>query len=208
MKKKKLLVQIVVAIVGLMISGVGVGIFLYSQLGVDPASVLELGLGNVFHVSYGTASALTNVVILAIVFLVDKSYINISSLLAIFGIGYTADFTKFVLDSVIQGELNLVVRIIMILAGCLIMAVGIATYIRADLGVGAIDLVSEIISNKGKFTYRIVRVVCDVTFVVVGFFLGGTVGVGTVVAAFMTGPAVQFVRPYVYRVTDKVLVQK
>lgn len=208
MKKKKLLVQIVVAIAGLMISGVGVGIFLYSQLGVDPASVLELGLGNVFHVSYGTASALTNVVILAIVFLVDKSYINISSLLAIFGIGYTADFTKFVLDSVIQGELNLVVRIIMILAGCLIMAVGIATYIRADLGVGAIDLVSEIISNKGKFTYRIVRVVCDVTFVVVGFFLGGTVGVGTVVAAFMTGPAVQFVRPYVYRVTDKVLVQK
>lgn len=208
MKKKKLLVQIVVAIVGLMISGVGVGIFLYSQLGVDPASVLELGLGNVFHVSYGTASALTNVVILAIVFLVDKSYINISSLLAIFGIGYTADFTKFVLDSVIQGELNLVVRIIMILAGCLIMAVGIATYIRADLGVGAIDLVSEIISNKGKFTYRIVRVVCDVTFVVAGFFLGGTVGVGTVVAAFMTGPAVQFVRPYVYRVTDKVLVQK
>lgn len=208
MKKKKLLVQIVVAIVGLMISGVGVGIFLYSQLGVDPASVLELGLGNVFHVSYGTASALTNVVILAIVFLVDKSYINISSLLAIFGIGYTADFTKFILDSVIQGELNLVVRIIMILAGCLIMAVGIATYIRADLGVGAIDLVSEIISNKGKFTYRIVRVVCDVTFVVVGFFLGGTVGVGTVVAAFMTGPAVQFVRPYVYRVTDKVLVQK
>lgn len=208
MKKKKLLVQIVVAIVGLMISGVGVGIFLYSQLGVDPASVLELGLGNVFHVSYGTASALTNVVILAIVFLVDKSYINISSLLAIFGIGYTADFTKFVLDSVIQGELNLVVRIIMILAGCLIMAVGIATYIRADLGVGAIDLVSEIISNKGKFTYRIVRVVCDVTFVVVGFFLGGTVGVGTVVAAFMTGPAVQFVRPYIYRVTDKVLVQK
>lgn len=208
MKKKKLLVQIVVAIVGLMISGVGVGIFLYSQLGVDPASVLELGLGNVFHVSYGTASALTNVVILAIVFLVDKSYINISSLLAIFGIGYTADFTKFILDSVIQGELNLVVRIIMILAGCLIMAVGIATYIRADLGVGAIDLVSEIISSKGKFTYRIVRVVCDVTFVVVGFFLGGTVGVGTVVAAFMTGPAVQFVRPYVYRVTDKVLVQK
>lgn len=205
MKKNHIMLRILVAIIGLMISGVGVGIFLYSQLGVDPASVLELGLGNVFHVSYGTASALTNVVILVIVFFVDKSYINLSSVLAIFGIGYTADFTSFVLDSFIKGELGLAVRIIMILVGCLIMAVGIATYIRAELGVGAIDLVSEIISVKLYRSYRVVRVVGDISFVVVGFFLGGTVGIGTVVAAFMTGPAVQFVRPYVYLVTDKLL---
>lgn len=205
MKKDHLMLRILVAIIGLMISGVGVGIFLYSQLGVDPASVLELGLGNVFHVSYGTASALTNVVILVIVFFADKSYINLSSLLAIFGIGYTADFTSFVLDGLIKGELGLIVRIIMILVGCLIMAVGIATYIRADLGVGAIDLVSEIISARLGRSYRVVRVVGDISFVVVGFFLGGTVGIGTVVAAFMTGPAVQFVRPYVYQVTDRIL---
>lgn len=205
MKKSYSFQKILVAIIGLMISGVGVGIFLYSQLGVDPASVLELGLGNVFHLSYGTASALTNIVILVIVFIVDKAYINLSSLLAIFGIGYTADFMNFILDALIKGELNLFVRIIMILIGCLIMAIGIATYIRADLGVGAIDLVSEIISNKLKFSYRVVRIVGDITFVVIGFILGGTVGVGTVVAAFMTGPAVQFVRPHVYKVTDKIL---
>ena len=47
MKKDHLALRVLVAVIGLMISGVGVGIFLYSQLGVDPASVLELGLGNV-----------------------------------------------------------------------------------------------------------------------------------------------------------------
>jgi len=207
-KKDHLLRRIFVAIVGLMICGIGVGIFLYSQLGVDPASVLELGLGNVFNISYGTASALTNVIILVIVFFVDKSYLNISTLLAIFGIGYTADVMSFILDSVITGELHLLVRIIMILVGCVIMGIGIATYIRADLGVGAIDLVSEIISDKTKFPYRIVRIVGDVTFVVVGYLLGGTVGIGTLVAAFLTGPVVQFVRPYVYKVTDKVIGTK
>jgi uncharacterized membrane protein YczE len=207
-KKDHLLQRIIVAIAGLMISGIGVGIFLYSQLGVDPASVLEMGLGNVFKISYGTASALTNVIILVIVFFVDKAYINISSLLAIFGIGYTADLMRFILDSVITGELHLVVRIIMILIGCIIMGIGIATYIRADLGVGAIDLVSEIISNKAKFPYRIVRIVGDVSFVVVGYLLGGKVGIGTVVAAFLTGPVVQFVRPHVYKVTDKIIGKK
>ena len=87
----------------------------------------------------------------------------------------------------------------------MIMAIGIATYIRADLGVGAIDLISEIISRKGNFQYRIVRVIGDISFVVIGFFLGGTVGIGTVVAAFMTGPAVQFVRPAVHKVVDKII---
>lgn len=202
---KGLIRKLIVAMAGLIICGIGVGIFLYSGLGVDPASVFELGIGNVFHISYGTASAAINVVILIIVFFLDKSYINISSILAIFGIGYTADFVNFVLGIFLKGEQHIIVRLLMIIIGLFIMSTGIAAYIRADLGVGAIDLVSEIISNKLKISYRIVRVSADVAFVIVGFILGGAVGIGTVLAAFMTGPAVQFLRPHVYKVTDKIL---
>ena len=144
-------------------------------------------------------------IILAIVFVIDKSYINISSVIAIFGIGYTADFVRMFLNMLNMGDLNPIVKIVLIVLGLMIMAIGIATYIRADLGVGAIDLISEIISRKGNFQYRIVRVIGDISFVVIGFFLGGTVGIGTVVAAFMTGPAVQFVRPAVHKVVDKII---
>ena len=202
-KTEHLVARFFIAAIGLLLCGVGVGIFLYSGLGVDPASVFELGLANVTHLSYGTATAILNVIILAIVFLVDRHYINISSILAIFLIGYVADFMKLVLGAMLPGGLHLVVRLVMIFVGLVIMSTGIATYIRADLGVGAIDLISEIISDKLHITYRIVRMVGDITFVVVGFLLGGTVGIGTVVAAFMTGPVVQFMRPLVYRVTDR-----
>lgn len=205
---KGLIRKLIVAMAGLIICGMGVGIFLYSGLGVDPASVFELGIGNVFHVSYGTASAAINVVILVIVFFLDKSYINIASILAIFGIGYTADFVNFVLGIFLKGEQHIIVRLLMIIIGLFIMSTGIATYIRADLGVGAIDLVSEIISRKLKISYRIVRVSADVAFVIIGFILGGAVGIGTVLAAFMTGPAVQFLRPHVYKVTDRILKRK
>lgn len=194
-----------VSLIGLILCGVGVALFLYSGLGVDPASVFELGIANVFHISYGTSSALINVVILAIVLIIDKSYVNISSVLAIFGIGYTADFVRMFLDMLHLGELNFIVKILLVFLGLMIMAVGIATYIRADLGVGAIDLISEIISRKGNFQYRIVRVIGDISFVVIGFFLGGTVGIGTVVAAFLTGPAVQFVRPAVHKAVDRII---
>lgn len=202
---KGLIRKLIVAMAGLIICGTGVGIFLYSGLGVDPASVFELGIGNVFHISYGTSAAVINVVILVIVFFLDKSYINIASILAIFGIGYTADFVNFVLGVFLKGEQHMIVRLILIIIGLLIMSTGIAAYIRADLGVGAIDLVSEIISNKLKISYRGVRVSADAAFVVIGFILGGSVGIGTVLAAFMTGPSIQFLRPYVYKVTDRIL---
>lgn len=205
LKTKGLARKLVVSMTGLIICGIGVGIFLYSSLGVDPASVFELGIANVCRISYGTSAALINVVILVIVFVLDKSYINLSSLLAIFGIGYTADYMNRLLGLFLKGELPVAVRLVMIFLGLMIMSTGIATYIRADLGVGAIDLVSEIISHKLHVSYRVVRVSVDVTFVAVGFVLGGAVGVGTVIAAFLTGPAVQFVRPHVYRVTDRFL---
>ena len=189
----------IVSLIGLILCGVGVALFLYSGLGVDPASVFELGIANVLHISYGTSSALINVIILAVVLIIDRSYVNVSSVLAIFGIGYTADFVRMFLDMMILGDLNLVVKMLLVFLGLMIMAVGIATYIRADLGVGAIDLISEIISRKGNFQYRIVRIV------VIGFFLGGTVGLGTIVAAFLTGPAVQFVRPAVHKTVDNII---
>lgn len=202
---KGLIRKLIVAMAGLMICGIGVGTFLYSGLGVDPASVFELGIGNVFHISYGTSAAVINVVILVIVFFLDKSYINIASILAIFGIGYTADLANFILRIFFKGEQHIIVRLVMIIIGLLVMSTGIAAYIRADLGVGAIDLVSEIISKKLKISYRAVRVTVDIVFVVIGFLLGGSVGIGTVLAAFMTGPAIQFLRPHVYKVTDKIM---
>lgn len=200
--KNQIWKRILTSLVGLILCGVGVSMFLYSGMGVDPASVFELGLAKVFRISYGTSSALINVVILLIVFFIDKNYINISSLIAIFGIGYTADFVRKILSILIQGEPNLILKLVLILIGLFIMSCGIATYIMADLGVGAIDLISEIISRKSKMQYRLVRVIGDVTFVVIGFLLGGTVGVGTVVAAFLTGPTVQLVRPSIEKVLN------
>ena len=200
--KNQIWKRILTSLVGLILCGVGVSMFLYSGMGVDPASVFELGLAKVFRISYGTSSALINVVILLIVFFIDKNYINISSLIAIFGIGYTADFVRKILSILIRGEPNLILKLVLILIGLFIMSCGIATYIMADLGVGAIDLISEIISRKSKMQYRLVRVIGDVAFVVIGFLLGGTVGVGTVVAAFLTGPTVQLVRPSIEKVLN------
>ncbi|WP_342621573.1 membrane protein [Erysipelothrix sp. P66] len=205
MKHKKLPIRILIAAIGLMISGIGVGIFIFSQLGVDPASVFQLGLAKQLGIRYGDASALMNLVILTIVFIIDRKFINISSFLAIFLIGYTADFTSTILMGILPSDFSVGIRMVLMIIGCGIMASGIPIYIRANLGVGAVDLISEIISDKSGVAYRMVRIIGDLTLVIVGYFLGGTAGVGTIVAVVMTGPIVQFLRPHTNKMVDRII---
>lgn len=197
--------RIGVSLLGLMLCGVGIALFLHTGMGVDPASVLELGISHTVNVSYGTAAALLNIFILSLVFIIDRRYIHLSSFIAIFAIGYTADGVNFLISILSQGESTLWEKLLMLLLGLLIMSVGIATYIIADLGVGAIDLVAEIISDKMHLSYRLVRITSDASFVIIGYLLGGTVGIGTLIAVSLTGPTVHGVRPYVKRLLEPML---
>ncbi|MEG0912613.1 MAG: DUF6198 family protein [Oscillospiraceae bacterium] len=207
-KKSTLIIRILVATLGLSLSGIGVGIFLYSRLGVDPASCFETGFSNLIGVGFGTAAAIINIAILAIVFFIDRSYINISSLLAIFFIGYVAEGTEYVLTMLIPNEMSLVLRLVFIVVGSAIIALGIAVYTTPKLGVGAIDLVSQIITDKLHWTYRWVRIGGDLVFLAIGWLLGAQlgahIGIGTILCAFLLGPMVQLFRPFVYKVTDRI----
>lgn len=202
---KNLTKRLIIAFLGLCLAGVGIGIFLFSTLGVDPASVFQTGLSKQLNISYGNASALSNLIIIIVILFVDKSYISVSTVLAIFSIGYSADITRLVLEFFIQNDLGLITKILFILIGCYIMAFGVAVYIKAGLGVGAIDSVSQVISDKLKLDYKKVRISSDLLFVAVGTLLGGAVGVGTLVAAFLTGPFIQFIRPKTDPVIEAIL---
>ena len=76
------------------------------------------------------------------------------------------------------------------------LSIGISIVIKSNAGTGPNDLIAIILTDKlQKFQFRWVRMTCDLFFVILGYILGGTVGVGTVIAAFLTGPLVQFWLP-------------
>ena len=88
------------------------------------------------------------------------------------------------------------------MAGCVILALGMSLVINSNAGTGPNDLVAIILSDKiEKIQFRWVRVGCDLFFVVFGFILGGTVGAGTICAVFLTGPLVQFWLPLTKKLT-------
>ena len=67
------------------------------------------------------------------------------------------------------------------------------------------DLVAVVISDKSKWKFGVVRIVVDVCFAGIGFLLGGTLGVGTIICAFLVGPTAQIFFPISEKICRKVL---
>ena len=101
---------------------------------------------------------------------------------------------ELLLDPVL-GSLGLGGRIVLLVAGCLILAFGMTVVISSDLGAGPNDLVAVSISEIFKKPFGAVRVCVDVAFALAGWLLGGVLGAGTVVCAFLVGPAAQLLFP-------------
>ena len=76
----------------------------------------------------------------------------------------------------------------MLVAGCIILAYGMTIVIKSDAGTGPNDLVAVVISDKTQKKFGIVRLIVDAIFAVVGFVLGGVVGLGTIVCIALVGP--------------------
>ncbi|MGL4335953.1 MAG: hypothetical protein ACRCST_03590, partial [Turicibacter sp.] len=85
------------------------------------------------------------------------------------------------------------IRIICVLLGCSIVALGFSILVSSTLGACPNDLIPFMLNDKWlkSVQYRSIKIILDLTFVTIGFFLGGVVGVGTLIGAFMTGPFVQ-----------------
>ena len=200
---KELLARLVILLIGLTIAHFGVTLFLLANLGADPFNVLVQG---VFHtlqkltgwafLTHGrTHIALCLIIIVALLF-IDRSYIMPGTIVCMICGGPIIDFFTALLSAPFAAYItNFWLKLAVLAAGCVILALGMSTVIKSDAGTGPNDLVGLVISDKLHKKFGIVRVICDLTFVAVGWLLGGAVGIGTVVCAFLVGFVADFFLP-------------
>ena len=110
--------------------------------------------------------------------------------------GPIIDIFTLLLGDFLNSVLSMPLRVLMLVAGCIILALGMTIVIKSEAGTGPNDLVAIVISDKSKKAFGIIRILTDVCFVAVGFILGGTFGPGTIVCAFIVGPVAQIFMPY------------
>lgn len=187
---------------GLTIAHLGVTLFLLSELGSDPFTVMIQGLARTAGLTVGTVHVMVLCLLMAVMALGTRGYVKPGTVVCAFLGGPIIDLFTWLLGRWISAASPLPVRCVSMVAGCVILAAGMSLVINSNAGTGPNDLVAIILSDKlGRFQFRWVRMACDLFFLAAGFLLGGTVGAGTLVAALLTGPVVQFWLPRTAPVT-------
>jgi uncharacterized protein len=175
---------------GLWLFAAGVVLGLRSGLGVSPWDVLHDGIRQVTPLSFGAATVLVGVVLVA-VSLAAGIRPGPGTLANMLAIGVFADA---MLATGIAGDLEarpLALRLAAVAAGVVLVALGSALYIGAGLGSGPRDSLMLALSARTRFRVGIVRALIEAGVLAVGWLLGGAAGVGTVLFAFGIGPAVE-----------------
>lgn len=171
---------------GVGVFGLGIALVARSRLGLDPWSVLHEGLGKQTGLALGTVDIFLSVLVLA-TWLPLRQVPGIGTIAATFLIG---TFTNLAMDSIGPPD-DMLTRFAFLLAGSVLIAVGSGLYLAADLGPGPRDGLMTGIHRRTGWSIRSVRIGIELSVLVAGFLLGGTVGIGTVIYAVAIGPMVQ-----------------
>lgn len=205
--------RVVLLLIGLCIAHLGVTLFLQTELGSDPFNVFVQGLFRSVPwpawaaMTHGRVHLLVSLLILLVLLMADRSYVGVGTVLCMALGGPIIDVFTLWLSPVIHGGLPLLWRLVLLAAGCLILAFGMTIVIRSQAGTGPNDLVAVVLSDKLKKPFGPVRVVVDCAFAGIGLALGGVLGIGTVVCAFLVGPAAQLFFPVSEKICQVALRQ-
>jgi len=167
---------------GLFLFGAGMALMVRAQIGVAPWDVLALGLVDSTGLGFGAITVLIAALVL-LLWIPLRQRVGIGTLLNAALVGPSADITLMVVPAApspwIGGP--------MFAAGLLLLAFASGLYISADFGPGPRDgLMTGLVARTGRPVW-LVRTLIEGTVLVIGFLLGGPVGVGTVLFAFGVG---------------------
>ncbi len=185
----KLRQRLIRLVVGLVAFGVGIGLMLQSGLGVPPWDVLHQGLARRFGLTVGVWSIIVSMVVLLLWLPLRERY-GLGTVLNAVLIGVVLDLTTALVPPAGSSP----VAWIMLLSGVAIIGIASGLYIGANLGPGPRDGLMTGIAKRGP-SIRLTRAVLEIGVLTVGWILGGTFGIGTIVFALAIGPLVHFFLP-------------
>ena len=203
--------RIIIFFIGMSIIQFGVALFLKINIGSDPFTVFTQGLANTLNnlgvnATTGTANRIILIVLFSIILLLNKSHIKIGTMICVVGVGPIIDLGVSMVSILPVESYNYLLKMFLIALGCFIIAIGFSMLSATKVGVAPNDIIPFIIKERTNWEYRWIRILMDAVLLISGFMLGGTVGVGTIIAMATTGPFIQLCLPYGEKFTNFILM--
>lgn len=179
-------------LVGLWLYGFAMALFIRSGLGLDPWDVFHAGLQRLLGWSFGTVVIAVGFAVL-LLWIPLRQWPGLGTIANAVVIGVATDATL----AVIPAATDWLTSWGLLIGGLVVNGLAGGLYIGSQLGPGPRDGLMTGIARRTGWSLRLVRTGLELSVLAIGWLLGGTVGVGTVVYALAIGPLVQFFLPLV-----------
>ncbi|MGM8215445.1 YczE/YyaS/YitT family protein [Bacillaceae bacterium W0354] len=188
---KDLIYSIVFYIFGIVIISFGVTMLILSQLGTGPWDALFVGLYEMFGLTVGSWIFIVGFILMILNSRLLERKVEIPSLITMFITGACIDFWLFIVfPKVLVTELFS--QVILLVLGITCMGIGIGSYLQLEFARNPIDNLMMAVNYRTGLSLAISKMSLELLILVVAFFIGGPIGVGTIIVAFGIGPLVQF----------------
>ncbi len=173
---------------GLLLYALGIVITLKAHIGYAPWDVLHVGLAKTMGISIGLASIIVGIIILiGTVILGEK--LGLGTVLNMIVIGVFLDIILKI--KLIPQINNFILGIFVLIIGLFIISLATYFYIGSGFGAGPRDSLMVALARKTRLPIGLCRGTIEVTAVLIGWRLGGMVGIGTLISAFSVGFCIQ-----------------
>lgn len=173
---------------GLFLYGLGIIVTMKANIGYAPWEVLHSGLSQTLGISIGLINTSVGALIVFIVFLLGEK-IGLGTIFNMFMIGLFMDLILYL--DFIPTVNHFLIGVPFLILGLFIISFGTYFYISSAFGAGPRDSLMVAVTRKTGWPVGLCRGMLEVSVVIIGFFLGGMVGIGTVISAFAIGLCVQ-----------------
>ncbi|WP_342321847.1 hypothetical protein AAEY27_16565 [Kosakonia sp. BYX6] len=177
--------------IGLTLYGVSTAMFVRADLGADPWNVFHLGVAKLLSLDIGTVMIATGALVL-LFWIPLRQKPGLGTLSNVVVIGLAADAALMLIPTLD----SLVARSTLLVCAVAVNALATGMYIGAGFGAGPRDGLMTGVHARTGWSVRSIRTAIEVSVLLIGGLLGGTVGVGTVLYAVTIGPLIQICLPW------------
>lgn len=200
---RKLIEEFIAVLIASMFMAIGIVFELFAALGGDSITVIEEGLSKTLGVMVGTASILYSTFMITLVFFFARKYLGWTTIANALMIGSFMNLFYPLLAPIFTSDI-LFYRYLVLLASVVLISIGCVILIRYQSGMNTADALATEIAARLHVEFRYARIALDGLMIGLGYVLGGTVGIGTIVAMALTGPAID----YINRLVDVFMAMK
>ena len=199
----------ILAISGAMLCGLGAGFANFASLGMDSVgtfySGIRVALGFELN-QMGTVSYIVSAILFIFLWFAARKYVSFGSIIFIVVYGVCANLGTMSMEFLFDTD-SIIIRTIIAIAGELLLFLGLGIYVAIDIGVDAFTGVILWICDITHKKLETVKIIFDLALTVIGFLLGGQIGVFTVITVLAGGPLVGFFSKQVQKTYFRYLIK-